>query len=143
MRNRAADAEELSSEASPQCLEHLCRAHRQKRISNGEVIEKLQRLGGDWFAPSPVLQVSDSVGRKCTPSSGCFFRLRPFILPTRKLRDAGVESLNRSLVSAVPKLHGPMFGGGGLPLGPLPAVRLPAHHEQNLSHRPRVQPMLR
>lgn len=118
MRNRAPDTEELSREAPPGCLACPCPSPgrptgRQERISNGEVIEKLQRLGGDWFAPSPVLQVSDSVGR------GNAHRpvVAPFILPksqsTRKPRDAGVESLNCSLISAVPKLHGPMFGGEG------------------------------
>lgn len=31
-----------------------------KRISNGEVIEQLQCLGGDRLAPTPVLQVGDA-----------------------------------------------------------------------------------
>jgi len=32
----------------------------RKRISNGEVIEQLQRLGGDRLTSAPVLQVGDA-----------------------------------------------------------------------------------
>lgn len=52
----------------------------QKRISNGEVIEKLQCLGGDWFTAAPVLEVGDAGGQKEKTTQEtlliCLFSLR-------------------------------------------------------------------
>lgn len=50
-----------------------------KRISNGEVIEQLQCLGGDRLAPTPVLQVGDAMEEDNKEGSEGFARL-PFLL---------------------------------------------------------------
>lgn len=71
-----------------------------KRISNGEVIEQLQCLGGDRLAPTPVLQVGDAMEEDNKEGSEGFARLPLFavrrILPGKKSPNISSSTLHRN-----------------------------------------------